>query len=91
VPLAVGGYRSGMPDSAAGLPPSQLSDETLVRDVEHLHETRHETFLHGTHDAFTHHTTRMLELEQEFLRRFPERVLPEPLRTRAGSRRAAGQ
>jgi hypothetical protein len=32
----------------------------------------------------------MLALEQEFIRRFPEEAAPEPLRTRAGSRREQG-
>jgi len=33
----------------------------------------------------------MLELEAEFLRRFPEQSAPDPARTRAGSRHLAGQ
>ena len=74
-----------------GVPPSDLSDDDLARDVAHLHETRHETFLHGSEDALTAHTTRMLELEGEYLRRFPDASAPDPLRTRAGSRHAAGQ
>ncbi len=72
-----------------GVPPGELSDEDLVREVEHLHETRHETFLHGTRDAFDTHTSRMLSLEYEYLRRFALALTPDPLRTRAGSRRAA--
>ncbi len=80
-----------MPDTSHGIPAASLSDETLVREVTHLHETRHETFLHGSEDALEVHTARMLELEGEFLRRFPDRVVPDPLRTRAGSRHAAGQ
>ena len=45
----------------------------------------------GTEDALEHHTERMLALETEFLRRFPQESAPDPLRTRAGSRREAGQ
>jgi hypothetical protein len=33
----------------------------------------------------------MLALEREFLRRFPAEGAPDPMRTRAGSREAAGQ
>lgn len=74
-----------------GIPPVELSDDDLAREVERLHATRHETFLSGREDALQAHTERMLALEQEFLRRFPDRAAPDPLRTRAGSRRAAGQ
>jgi hypothetical protein len=68
-----------------GIPPSQLSDDDLERELTHLHETRHETFLHGTEDALETHTKRMLEMEAEYLRRFPERVQPDPRRVRATS------
>ena len=53
------------------------------RELEHLHETRHETFLHGSEDALEAHTKRMFEMEQEYLRRFPDRVTPDPARVRA--------
>ena len=39
--------------------------------------------------ALDAHTRRMLALEAEYLRRFPERSAPDPMRTRAGSRHAA--
>jgi hypothetical protein len=74
-----------------GIPAHELSDADLRREVEHLHETRHDTLLGGSEDALQTHTARMLELEQEFLRRFPADGAPDNLRTRAGSRRAAGQ
>jgi hypothetical protein len=67
----------------AGIPGTELSDEDLDRELAHLHETRHETFLNGTEAALETHTTRMLELEQEFLRRFPDRAAPDPSRVRA--------
>src|SRR5918911_817820 len=57
-----------------GIPPTDLSDDDLERELAHLHETRHETFLNGTEDALETHTRRMLELEQEYLRRFPDRA-----------------
>ena len=74
-----------------GIDPVELSDDDLRREVSHLHETRHETMLNGSADALGHHTRRMLELEAEFLRRFPTESAPDALRTRAGSRKEAGQ
>ncbi|MCK9899225.1 hypothetical protein CC117_09065 [Parafrankia colletiae] len=73
-----------------GIPAPELSDADLVREVRHLHLTRHDTFLTGSEDAFETHTQRMLELEREYLRRFPDSASPDPRRTRAGRRRAAG-
>jgi hypothetical protein len=67
-----------------GVPAMQLSDAQLERDLAHLHATRHETFLHGTESALEAHTRRMKEVEAEYLRRFPDRVMPDPARTRQG-------
>jgi galactose mutarotase-like enzyme len=74
-----------------GIPARELDDSTLERELERLHETRHDTFLNGTSDALAAHTERMLELEMEYARRFPQRTTPNPLRTREGSRRADGR
>jgi hypothetical protein len=74
-----------------GIDAGELADETLARELASLHATRHETFLEGSDDALAAHTRRMLLLEGEYLRRFPDRNAPHPLRTRAGSRAAAGQ
>ena len=74
-----------------GIDPARLSDDDLAREVSHLHSTRHDTFISGSEDALEAHTKRMLSLEAEYLRRFPDRSAPHPLRTRAGSRAAAGQ
>lgn len=73
-----------------GVPAEQLTDEALERELEHLHETRHDTFLHGSEDALYFHTARTTELEEEYLRRNPDRVL-DARRTRHGSRELAGQ
>ncbi|MCM3887109.1 DUF6158 family protein [Frankia sp. R82] len=73
-----------------GIPAPALTDDDLTRELRHLHRTRHDAFLTGSEDAFETHTARMLELEQEYLRRFPDAASPDPLRTRAGRRRAAG-
>lgn len=79
-----------MTDRPHGIPPADLDDDTLRREMTHLHETRHDTVLDGTEDALETHTRRMLELEAEFLRRFPTEAAPDPRRTRAGSRQEAG-
>lgn len=74
----------------SGVPGSALTDECLERELEHLHETRHDCFLHGSEDALSFHTARTGELEQEYLRRVPDRVV-DCRRTRHGSRELAGQ
>ena len=57
-----------------GLPARELSDAELERQGTRAHATRNWVFLHGTTDQFRHHTERMLELEQEYLRRHPKRT-----------------
>jgi hypothetical protein len=68
-----------------GVPPGELSEQDLRRELQHVHETRHTTFLHGSPDALDVHTRRTGELEAEFLRRYPEREV-DPDRLRAGAR-----
>jgi hypothetical protein len=80
-----------MTDRSHGIAPDQLADDDLRRELAHLHETRHDTLLGGSASALRVHTERMLALEQEFLRRFPDANIPDPRRTRAGSRASAGQ
>lgn len=77
--------------TTTGVRASELEDSALERELEHLHETRHETFMNGSADALEQHTERMLELEQEYARRFPQRTAPDQLRTREGSRQADGR
>lgn len=74
-----------------GISPEELDDDDLRRELEHLHETRHDTVVNGSESALEAHTERMLGLEREFLRRFPQEGAPDPRRTRAGSRENAGQ
>jgi hypothetical protein len=57
-----------------GVPARDLSDEELERQGVHAHAMRHWVFLHGTADQFRTHTERMLELEQEYLVRHPQRT-----------------
>jgi hypothetical protein len=81
------------PDTSGneGIPADRLGDGDLDREVRQMWATREETFFGGSTSALATHTKRMLELEDEYRRRFPERVQPEELRTRAGSRSRAGQ
>ena len=73
-----------------GVPAHQLADQDLDRELLHLHETRNDTFLHGSEDALAFHSARMAALEQEYLHRNPDRV-PDARRTRHGSRELSGQ
>jgi hypothetical protein len=62
-------------------PLTELSGEALVTELAHLYETRLDTLRHGSDDALANHTRRMRELEEEYLRRHPEReVEPDRLR-----------
>lgn len=57
-----------------GVPARELSDAELERQGVRAHATRHSVFLHGTSEQFHTHTQRKLELEQEYLRRHPQRT-----------------
>lgn len=71
-----------------GVPPEVLNDEELQRELATLHRMRHETFLHAGRSALETHTDRTEALENEYLRRFPERDIDEQ-RTRSGARQRA--
>lgn len=66
--------RRDVDDQELGLPASELSDEDLERQGLRAHATRHWVFLHGTAEQYRTHTRRMLELEEEYLRRHPQRT-----------------
>ncbi|WP_411284244.1 DUF6158 family protein [Lapillicoccus sp.] len=57
-----------------GRPASELSDAELEQQGTQAHATRNWVFLHGSAEQFARHTTRMLELEQEYVHRFPRRT-----------------
>jgi hypothetical protein len=69
----------------SGVRPGDLAEPDLLRELEHLHTTRHDTFLHGAPDALREHSSRTSQLEGEYLRRHPEREV-DPARTRTGAR-----
>ena len=68
-----------------GVPAPELADEDMLRELEQLHQTRMHTLRHGSDDALENSTRRINELEQDYLRRFPEREV-DPERLRSGAR-----
>lgn len=74
----------------SGVRPQVLAEGDLLRELQHLHTTRHDAFLHGSPDALREHSQRMAELEGEYLRRHPEREV-DPARTRSGARAEASK
>ncbi|WP_030192576.1 DUF6158 family protein [Streptomyces sp. NRRL S-87] len=74
-----------MAEHDGGVAPEELAEDRLLKELEAIHRTRHETLLHGSDDALRTHTQRMSELEGEYLRRHPERM-PAAGRTRSGAR-----
>jgi hypothetical protein len=79
-----------MTERSIGVAPEQLDEELLMKELETMHRTRHETLLRGSDDALATHTARMTALEGEYLRRHPQRV-PVAGRTRAGARRRGAE
>ncbi|MFI1016799.1 DUF6158 family protein [Streptomyces sp. NPDC020965] len=68
-----------------GIDAGRLGEQELIRELENIHRSRHDTLLHGSRGALAAHTTRMAELEEEYVRRHPDRPVA-PGRTRAGAR-----
>ncbi|AZS84000.1 DUF6158 family protein [Streptomyces griseoviridis] len=68
-----------------GVDPSRLDDQQLMRELETIHRTRHDTLLYASNGALRAHNDRMAELEGEYLRRNPRRPVA-PGRTREGAR-----
>jgi hypothetical protein len=62
------------PTGTQGRPPHELSDDELEQQGKAAHDSRNWVFLNGTAEQFATHTARMLELEQEYVRRHPKRT-----------------
>jgi hypothetical protein len=85
----------GYPDRAAGhdergttmtgVDPDRLDDQQLMKELQTIHRTRHDTLLHGSNKALRTHNMRMAQLEGEYLRRHPRRPIAAG-RTRDGAR-----
>jgi hypothetical protein len=71
-----------MSDDAPGVDPHDLTAEDLIRELHSIHGTRHDTLRHGSADALANHNRRLVELESEYLRRYPDREV-DPARLRA--------
>lgn len=71
-----------------GVDPGRLTDQQLMKELETIHRTRHDTLLHGSNDALRAHNDRMAQLEGEYLRRHPRRLIVAS-RTRDGARERA--
>lgn len=68
-----------------GVDPGRLTDLQLMKELETIHRTRHDTLLYASNDALRAHNDRMAQLEGEYLRRHPRR-LTAASRTRDGAR-----
>jgi hypothetical protein len=64
-----------------GIDPAVLSDQELLRELASVHETRNDALRHGSEAALDNHSRRTVELEGEYLRRFPGREI-DPSRLR---------
>jgi hypothetical protein len=63
-----------MTEDVQGRPAHELTDEELEQQGTQAHATRNWVFLHGSAEQFARHTSRMLELEHEYVQRFPKRT-----------------
>lgn len=81
----LGGAVGDPPEMRTGVDPARLTEAQLLRELETIHRTRHDTLLHGSADALGTHNSRMAQLEGEYLRRHPRRTV-SPGRTREGAR-----
>lgn len=72
-----------------GIPARDLDDLTLERELRQMWRTRESTVVSGGSHAIRAHTDRMLELEHEYIARFPAETKAEPGRTRRGARQRA--
>ncbi|MCX4406744.1 DUF6158 family protein [Streptomyces sp. NPDC059837] len=68
-----------------GVDPDRLDDQQLMKELQTIHRTRHDTLLHGSNEALRTHNMRMAQLEGEYLRRHPRRPIAAG-RTRDGAR-----
>ncbi|MEU0395500.1 DUF6158 family protein [Streptomyces sp. NPDC006208] len=68
-----------------GVDPERLDEPDLLRELQNIHRSRHDTLLYGSDSALAAHNVRMAELEAEYLRRHPQRPVASG-RTRSGAR-----
>jgi hypothetical protein len=73
-----------------GVDPERLTEPDLLRELETIHRSRHDTLLYGSDSALAAHDVRMAQLEGEYLRRHPQRPVASG-RTRSGARTREGE
>jgi hypothetical protein len=73
-------------------PWTELADDDVVRELDHMHQKRSDVFRTGSADAWRNHLERTTQLEAEYLRRFPRGVTAadEKLRLYSAGRSAEG-
>jgi hypothetical protein len=71
--------------TTAGVPAADLGDIDLLNELTSVHDSRNDTFRHGSDAALANLNARTAELEAEYLTRYPQREV-DLARTRAGSR-----
>ncbi|MDQ1041600.1 hypothetical protein QFZ75_008102 [Streptomyces sp. V3I8] len=77
--------------TATGVDVARLDGQQLMKELETIHRTRHDTLLYASNDALRAHGERMAQLEGEYLRRNPDRPVAAG-RTREGAReRVSGE
>jgi hypothetical protein len=74
-----------MEQEPLGVPASDLPEDDLFRELSELYRTRFDALRHGSDQALATHTQRMMELENDYLRRYPKRDI-DPARMREGAR-----
>ncbi|WP_327280129.1 MULTISPECIES: DUF6158 family protein [unclassified Streptomyces] len=79
-----------MEEHDGGPAAGKLEEGRLLKELEAIHRTRHETLLYGSDEALVTHTQRMNELEHEYVRRHPQRA-QTAARTRSGARARSGE
>jgi hypothetical protein len=58
-----------------GIPADELDEADLLRELGSLHRTRLDTLRHAPDPALATHLARTVELETEYLRRWPAREI----------------
>lgn len=78
----------GLATPGLGVPPIELAEEDLLRELASVHGARTDTLRFGSDDALANSDRRTAELEAEYLRRYPDREV-DPARLRDGAREGA--
>jgi hypothetical protein len=66
-----------MTSEPARHPTDTLSEERLLRELEHLYRTRLDTLREGSAAALEHSDRRIHELETDYVRRHPDREVSD--------------